>query len=87
MASSSSILLSTDHNEHSAEVKMELLFNQLQLSVGQLGPNFLMLKDPVDHPAGDATLVVRIDQTERRWQVRLPTGISASSRRVAIENK
>lgn len=66
---------------------MELLLNGTSLPVGQLGRDFLLSKDPVEHPAGEATLVVRVDESEHRWQVLLPKGISAAFRRVAIAGK
>ena len=69
---------------HSAQVKMRLLVNELTVPVAQLGPDFLLLDAPVDLPAGDASVVMQVDQQERRWDVRLPDGSSASSRRVAI---
>jgi hypothetical protein len=57
----------------------------MSLPVAQLGPDFLLLKRPLDHPANDATIVLSVDGNERRWSVRLPEGISAESRRVPIE--
>ena len=30
------------------------------------------------------SILLRVDQSERRWDVRLPNGISAASKRVAI---
>ncbi len=54
------------------------------LPVVQLGPDFLLLDQPFDHPPADASVVLQVDQTERRWNVRLPHGISAGSKRVAI---
>jgi hypothetical protein len=63
---------------------MNLLLNGASLPVGQLGPDFLLLRDSVEHPPAKATLVVRVEKTERRWAVRLPEGISATSRRVLI---
>jgi hypothetical protein len=69
---------------HSAQVKMRLLVNELTVPVVQLGPDFLLLDAPLDLPAGDASVVMQVDQQERRWDVRLPDGSSASSRRVAI---
>lgn len=64
---------------------MSLSFNGTSLPVAQLGPDFLLLETPGDHPPCEASVVLRVDQTERRWSVRLPRGISAGSRRVAIE--
>lgn len=69
---------------HSAQVKMRLLVNELTVPVVQLGPDFLLLDAPLDLPAGDASVVMQVDKGERRWDVRLPDGISAASRRVAI---
>lgn len=69
---------------HSAQVKMQLLVNGLAVPVVQLGPNFLLLHAPLNLPAGDASVVMQVDQGERRWNVRLPDGSSAASCRVAI---
>ena len=63
---------------------MRLLVNGTSLAVAQLGPDFLLLKSSIDHPPSDATVVLCMDETERRWQVRLPEGIAAESRRVVI---
>ena len=49
-----------------------------------MGPDFLLLDAPFDHPPGDASLVFRVEESERRWKVRLPDGISADSKRVAL---
>jgi hypothetical protein len=35
---------------HSADVRMHLTVNGQVLSIGQLGPDFLILRDPTDHP-------------------------------------
>jgi hypothetical protein len=69
---------------HSADVVISLLFNGHSLPVAQLGPGFVLLDEPGDHPPCDARLVLRVDQSERTWAVRLPNGISSSSKRVFI---
>jgi hypothetical protein len=69
---------------HSAQVKMSLWLNGVSNSVAQMGPDFLLLDAPFDHPPADASLVLRVDENERRWNVRLPQGISSSSKRVII---
>ncbi|GDY19945.1 hypothetical protein LBMAG56_12900 [Verrucomicrobiota bacterium] len=63
---------------------MRLLVHGLTVPVVQLGPDFLLVDVARDLPAGDATLVLQVDSGERCWNVRLPDGNSASSRRVAI---
>lgn len=63
---------------------MRLLLEGASLLVGQLGPDFLLLKEPIDHPPANATIVLCVDGNERQWNVHLPEGISARSRRVVI---
>jgi hypothetical protein len=63
---------------------MHLLVNGLTLSVAQMGPDFLLLDAPVNHPPAAASIVLKVDQTERRWDVHLPDGISAGTKRVEI---
>lgn len=53
--------------------------------IAQLGPNFILLKSPAEHPSTEGTLIVAVDDDEYRWPVRLPEGMSATSRRAAIE--
>lgn len=74
----------TSHGGHSADVRISLMFRGHSIPVAQLGPGFLLLDAPADHPPGPASIVLRVDQSERRWDIRLPDGISASSKRVAI---
>jgi len=69
---------------HSAQVHMRLLENGLHLSVAQMGPDFVLVEAPVDHGPAVATLVLQVDQNERRWNVRLPDGVSAENHRVQI---
>ena len=69
---------------HSAKVKMLLLVGGGCIPVAQMGPDFVLLDSPIDHPPADASLVLQVDESERRWNVRLPHGISAGSKRVTI---
>ncbi len=57
---------------HSALVKMRLLVNGSSLSIAQMGPDFLLVDEPINHPPSDASVVMQIDQSERRWNVHLP---------------
>jgi len=65
-------------------VKMRLLVNGSSIAVAQMGPDFLLVDAPINHPPGNASLILQVDQSERRWNVHLPEGIAAVSRRVAI---
>lgn len=63
---------------------MRLLVNGSSIAVAQMGPDFLLVDAPINHPPGNASLVLQVDDSERRWDVNLPEGISAASKRVAI---
>ena len=63
---------------------MRLLVNGSSIAVAQMGPDFLLVDAPINHPPGNARLVLEVDQSERRWDVHLPDGISAESKRVTI---
>jgi len=58
----------------SAQLKMKLLVNGSPIPVAQRGPDFLLVTEAIDHPPADASLVMQVDETERRWNVRLPMG-------------
>ncbi len=64
-------------NGYSAEVRMQLSVNGVVLSIAQLGPDFIILDDPPDHPPAVGEIAVWIDDHERRWNVNLPDGIHA----------
>lgn len=64
---------------------MQLLVNGTSLSIGQMGPDFLLLDKTIDHPPTEATIVFRVEgYDEERWQVRLPDGLTAGQERVSI---
>ncbi len=69
---------------HSARVNMRLLVGERSVPVVQLGPDFLLVGEPVDLPPGEASMVMQVDGSESRWTVFLPNGISAATNRVAI---
>ena len=63
---------------------MRLLLNGHSLPIAQLGPDFLILDAPIDHAPSIASIVLQVDDNERRWDVRLPDGIIANRKRVAL---
>jgi len=69
---------------HSADVRMELRLNGWVLPIAQLGPNFFVLKHPIDYPPADAEIAMSIDGQEDRWPVRLHDGMSTLQRRTSI---
>ena len=63
---------------------MRLIVNGLTIGVTHMASDFVLVTAEEDHPPGEGTLVLKVDGTEERWQVRLPEGISKSSKRVAL---
>lgn len=56
---------------------MQLYVNGHVLSIGQLGPDFIILDNPADHLPSTAEIVLSIDGRERRWTIALPDGVAA----------
>lgn len=69
---------------HSAIVKIRLLVNGDSIAVAQMGPDCLFVDSPTDHRPSEATVVMSVDQSEQRWKVWLPEGMSSKSERVPI---
>jgi hypothetical protein len=73
-----------NYGAHSAQIEMRLIVNGGSISITQMGPDFLFIDPAEDHPPSDATIVLQVDQKERRWKVRLPDGIRTGQTRVPI---
>jgi hypothetical protein len=69
---------------HSARVEMELRLDGSVLKISDLGPDFLILAQPIDHPPAQAEIVMSVDGKEDRWPVWLPAGLSPASQRTEI---
>jgi len=63
---------------------MRLMINGESISITHMGPDFLIVNSPTEHPPGEATIVLQVDQSERRWTVRLPDGLRPGHKRVQI---
>jgi hypothetical protein len=61
-----------------------LLDDGIALRIGQMGPDFLILDSPMEHPPSDASIELRVDESQRSWKMRLPNGISERSHTVVI---
>ena len=77
MKTSSMVLPISSQGEHSAQVNMNVLVNGLILPESQMVPDFVLLNAPVNHAPAAATVMMQVDENERRWSVHLPKGISA----------
>ena len=58
---------------------MQLFVNGQVLKIAQIGPRFLMLGQPIEHPPAEAEILMSIDGKEERWRVCLPDGISVTA--------
>lgn len=63
---------------------MQLLLEDRELEIAQLGPDFLILRQPAQLPPATAEIVLQVDGSERRWPVRLPHGASPEKPEVAL---
>lgn len=72
------------YGAHSAQVKMRLIINGASIRITHMGADFLFIEPAHAHPPCEAMIVLQVDDSERRWNVRLPDGIAAGSRRVAL---
>jgi len=64
---------------------MELRLNGHIVPIAQMGPDFLVVKQPFDHPPADAEVFLRIDDSESSWPVYLVEGISPERRKTKID--
>jgi len=72
------------YGAHSAQVKMWLIVNGAVIRITHMGPDFLFIESAADHPPCEASILLRVDDSESQWKVTLPDGISKASRRVAL---
>jgi hypothetical protein len=70
---------------YSADVQMFLHVGDHRLDVAQAAVDTCFLREPIDHPPCEADLVLLVDGRESTWHVRLPLGISRTSRCVQFE--
>ena len=64
------------HSPHSAHVQMHLKVGEAIVRIAQLGPDFVILAEKSSIVAERGELIVRLDGSERRKEVRLPAGLA-----------
>jgi hypothetical protein len=77
--------ISSSYGGHSALVQMRLHLNGTSFRIAQMGRDFLLVEFPSDHPPTRATIQMRVDDTQRTWEVTLPQGIKAGEPRVCLD--
>jgi hypothetical protein len=73
-----------NYGAHSAQVEMRLIVNGTSIAITHMARDFVLIESPTEYPPGEASILLKVDESESRWNVRLPFGISAASKRVAI---
>lgn len=63
---------------------MHLQLHGHVLAIAQLGPGFIMLTNPADHPPGEGVISLSIDGRVKEWPVRLPDGINAGKTKTRV---
>ncbi len=63
---------------------MRLIVGNTVIRITHMGPDFLLIDAPSEVPPCDASILLRVDDSESQWKVRLPEGISKRSNRVAL---
>jgi len=63
---------------------MQLRFDGTSIPIAKMGPDYVVVRSDSDYPPCEATIEMRVDDSESSWNVRLPNGISAASKRVIL---
>ena len=63
---------------------MSLIVDGAIIRITQMGPDFLFVEAAEDHPPGEGTIILEIDDNRREWKVALPEGVSRGSERVML---
>ena len=62
---------------------MRLIVGGTAIRITHMGPDFLLIDAPSDLPPCEASILLRVDESESEWTVWLPVGVSKYSMRVA----
>ena len=63
---------------------MSLSVNGDVLPISHLGPDFLILRNPIEHAPANGEIFLSIDGDESRWMVHLVNGIHPDRLKTAI---
>jgi hypothetical protein len=64
------------HNGYSSKVALTLLIDGSQLALAQVGSSQLVVRDKCEpRPAGDAEIVIEVNDSAERFKVFLPYGL------------
>jgi hypothetical protein len=74
----------SSYGGHSALVRMRLRLNGHSFRIAQMGPDFLFVESPSDHPPTRAVIDLQVDDVHRSWEVNLPNGMRGVDERVVL---
>jgi hypothetical protein len=64
------------HNGYSSKVALTLLVDGVKLALSHVGSSKFVVRDHCDpHPAGDAEIVIEVNESAERYKVFLPHGL------------
>jgi len=69
----------------SADVKLHLYVAGERIELGQLGPDFALLRDPQTIDIAEGEIETIIDEQVSRWPIRITSPITSDSRRFTFE--
>lgn len=69
----------------SANVKLHLYIGQIQIELGQVGPDFAILRTTQSIDASEGELETIVDDKVTRHRIRFTSPITANSRRFTFE--
>ena len=63
---------------------MRLIINGAGIGITHMGWDFILVEAPAEHPPCEAFILLMVDKSKSQWKVKLPDGMSSSSKRVAL---
>ena len=72
------------YGAHSASVQITLNLANLSIPVAQLGPDFIILREGLNHHPAEGAMVLSIDESESRSTVFLHEGLRDDMVRIPI---
>ena len=63
---------------------MRLIVGGEAIRITHMGPDFLLIDAARDLPPCEASILLKVDNSETEWKARLPEGISKDSNRVTL---
>ncbi len=63
---------------------MRLIINGTGIGITHMGRDFILVETPAEHAPCEAFIQLTVDESQSQWKVKLPHGMSSSSKRVAL---